>query len=265
MKKIIKKTIKKLLPYFYDKLSVMKQSKISNSFKKAYPETILFPLSKREAYSQSNQDYIIYNHFFKDKTDGIFCDIGGNHPLNMNNTRHFEELGWSGYVFEPLPHMRPLWKECRSAKFFPFAASNEEGEVVFSVVKNATGWEDMLSFVKKTGEDVSEYEVEDITVKTRILKNVFSEEDIKHIDYMSIDVEGHELNVIKGIDFNKVRINVLTIENNPSCCVWYGDENIRQLMFKNDYILWGRIFGLDDIYVHKSFKKNYSTKIYNGI
>jgi hypothetical protein len=72
---------------------------------------------------------------------------------------------------------------------------------------------------------------------------------------MSIDVEGHELNVLKGIDFNKVRINVLTIENNPSYCSIYGDKNIRQIMFNSNYILWGRIIGLDDIYIHKDFIK----------
>ena len=76
---------------------------------------------------------------------------------------------------------------------------------------------------------------------------------IDHIDYLSLDVEGHELNVIKGIDFNQVKINVLTIENNPNCCKIIGDENIRKIMFENNFILWGRILGLDDIYVNKSF------------
>ena len=43
---------------------------------------------------------------------------------------------------------------------------------------------------------------EDIVVKTRPLKDVFNEEGLTHIDYMSIDVEGHELSVLKGIDFH---------------------------------------------------------------
>lgn len=81
------------------------------------------------------------------------------------------------------------------------------------------------------------------------------EEEITHIDYLSLDVEGHELNVLKGIHFDAVKINVLTIENNPSNCSIYGDENIRKLMFENHFILWGRIIGLDDIYVHKDFLK----------
>ncbi|WP_255469893.1 hypothetical protein [Poseidonibacter ostreae] len=57
------------------------------------------------------------------------------------------------------------------------------------------------------------------------------------------------MNVLKGIDFNNVRINVLTIENNPPSNNIYGDDSIRTLMFENNFILWGRTIGLDDIFV----------------
>jgi hypothetical protein len=70
---------------------------------------------------------------------------------------------------------------------------------------------------------------------------------------MSIDVEGHELNVIKGIDFDNVRINVLSIENCSLPNSVYGDDSIREIMLKNNYSLWGRIIGLDDIYVYNTF------------
>lgn len=256
MIKKIKKLVKLLTPNFYNKLTLSKKNFILNKFKKDYPNTKIFELigkENRKLYSQDNQDYIVYNSFFKDKTDGIFCDVGGNHPLNINNTRYFEEQGWSGYVFEPLPYMKPLWEEHRQAMFFPYAASDKEGKVVFSIVKDTTGWEDMLSFVKETRDIDYGYDSEEVTVQTRPLKDVFREKNIMHIDYMSIDVEGHELNVIKGIDFSKVEINVLTIENNSACCPIYGDDKIRKVMFDNNYVLWGRIVGLDDIYVRKDF------------
>ena len=254
MKKVIKKIAKKAFPTFYQKLANNKRDKIVNQFKKDYPDTKLFYETKREIYSQDNQDYIVYNNFFKDKTDGVFCDVGGNHPLNINNTRYFEGLGWGGYVFEPLPYMKPLWEKHRKAKFFPFGASDKDGEVTFSIVKDATGWEDMLSFIKETRDEDYGYETEDVTIQVKVLKDVFEQENIIHIDYMSIDVEGHELNVLKGINFSKVRINVLTIENNNPKNPFYGDDNIRNIMFINNYILWGRISGLDDIFVHKDFK-----------
>jgi FkbM family methyltransferase len=245
-----------MAPKFYAFLAKKRRDYILKKFVVNHSGTKIFqPVNKEDIklYSQDNQDFIVYENFFKNKKDGFFCDIGGNHPLKINNTRYFEELGWDGVAFEPLPHMTKLWAEHRKAKLFPFALSDHEGDVVFTVVKDETGWEDMLSFVKETGEIESGFVTEEIQVQTKIFKNIMADENINHIDYLSLDVEGHELNVLKGIDFSKVKIDVLTIENNPASCILYGDDNIRQFMFGNDYLLWGRTIGLDDIYIAKEF------------
>ncbi len=252
--------IRQIVPGVYEKLAFYKMLIKTWQFRRENPGCVLFydlyKNSQRKKYSQHNQDWIVRNYFFKNIKDGVFCDVGGNHPLNINNTRYFEELGWTGYAFEPLPHMEPLWKKHRKAILFPFAASDKEGDVVFSAVKDTTGWEDMLSFVKETSSVEHQYESEDIVVKARRLDEVFKEEGIVKIDYMSIDVEGHELNVLKGIDFQCVDISVLTVENNSSggsVDALCGNREIREFMFENGYTLWGRIVGLDDIYVKKGF------------
>ena len=252
----IKDLIRKIAPKTYVRLLNFRRIIKLKSFKKKYPETKIFlPVYKDDIklYSQSNQDYIVYENFFKNKKNGFFCDIGGNHPLKINNTLYFEELGWEGVVFEPLPYMRELWAKHRKAKLFPFALSNNKGKVKFTVVKDITGWEDMLSFVTETKNADYDYETEEISIQTEIFKDVIVKEGITHIDYLSLDVEGHEMNVLQGIDFDKVRINVLTIENNS---VADGGENIRELMFKNNFLLWGRLVELDDIFVYKDFLKN---------
>lgn len=252
----IKKIAKKMVPRLYTKLAKMLYKEKIKPFKREYPETKVFENvgePNRKLHSQSNQDYIVYENFFKDKKDGFFCDIGGNHPLRLNNTLHFEELGWKGIAFEPLPYMGELWAKHRRALLIPFALSDRKGEVKFTVVKDATGWEDMLSFITETANADCDYETEEITVQTKVFKEVAAKEGIVHIDYLSLDVEGHEMNVLQGIDFDMVRINVMTVENNPQGCEIYGDDNIRKLMFENGFILWGRIMGLDDIYVHKDF------------
>jgi FkbM family methyltransferase len=259
MKKQFKKTVQSVLPSLYSYLAEKKRDSILKRFSINYPDTKIFqPVNKEDIklYSQDNQDYIVYENFFKNQKGGFYCDIGGNHPLKINNTRHFEDLGWEGVAFEPLPQMTKLWAAHRKAKLFPFALSDKEGEVIFTVVRDKTGWEDMLSFVKETGEIEADFETDEIHVQTKIFEKVMQSEGITHIDYLSLDVEGHELNVLKGINFKKIRINVLTIENNPGHCILYGDDNIRKFMFKNDYLLWGRTIGLDDIYVCKEFIVN---------
>jgi len=249
MKQKIKNVLREKLKF----LNMIRKKYLIYRFKKKYQTVRVFENPSATKYSQENQDMIVYDSFFRNKKNGIFCDVGGNHPLNFNNTRYFEEVGWSGYVFEPLPEMKLLWDKSRNATFFPFAVSDCEGDVIFSIVSDKIQFGDMNSFLKDTKDSRYNYESVDITVKTRLIKNVFNENNIKHIDYMSIDVEGHELNVIKGIDFSRVRINVLTIENNSTSCPIYGDDKIRKIMFDNGYIFWGRIIGLDDIFIHKDF------------
>lgn len=223
-----------------------------------YPKTKLFyPITKnhRKIYSQHNQDHIVYENFFKGREPGFFCDIGGNHPLNINNTLYFEELGWTGIAFEPIKHLGELWDTHRKAKLYRFALSDCQKLIDFTVVKDITGWEEMLSFVNETRDKGSQYVGETIKVQAIEFKKIMENLSIDHIDYLSLDVEGHEINVLKGIDFSAVRINVLTIENNPSYCKKIGDDTIRKIMIENNYIFWGRIMWLDDIYVHKDYMR----------
>ena len=256
MKRIIKRVAIKLAPKSYGVLVSLKANRISQRFKRDYPSTQIFecvPNNSRKLHSYDNQDYIVYENFFAGKTDGFYCDIGGNHPISINNTLYFEELGWRGIAFEPLPHMAALSADHRKAKLFPVALSDEEGDLAFTIVKGAEGWENMLSFVKDTRDGVGGYDTEEIQVKSKVFKNIARDECIKHINYLSLDVEGHELNVLRGIDSSEVEIDVLTVENCPPESRVYGDENIRKIMFDNNFELWGRIVGLDDIYVNKDF------------
>lgn len=248
----------------YGILTRFKRKVLVNNFKRIYPNLIVFDRPISKLYSQENQDYIIHNNFFENKDNGVYCDVGGNHPLNINNTRYFEEKGWSGYVFEPLPKMKPLWEKHRTAKFFDVAASDINGVAFFTIVSDANKFGDMLSFINNTRDVAYVGEQEKIEVKTRRLDEIFAEEKITHIDYMSIDVEGHEYNVICGINFNEVTINVLTIENNSGNHNLFGDPKIREYMLSNGYEFWGRILGLDDIYVKDNFLKNISDGNYSG-
>ena len=79
--------------------------------------------------------------------------------------------------------MSKLCDEHRKAKLFLFALSDSEREVPFTVVKNTTGWEDMLSFIKETRNVNYRYKTEEIQVQTKIFKEVFKKENVTHLDY----------------------------------------------------------------------------------
>jgi hypothetical protein len=54
-------------------------------------------------YSQFNQDRYMFETFFKENKKGFFVDIGAHDGITGNNTKFFEEIGWSGVCVEPLP------------------------------------------------------------------------------------------------------------------------------------------------------------------
>lgn len=137
--------------------------------------------------------------------------------------------------------------------FFPYAASNIDGEATLSIPDTEENHADMYSQIEMVSDKKPKDNIKNIIVPTRSIKTVFKKNKIRHIDYMSIDVEGHELNVLEGIDFDYTKINVLTIENNPKAYKKQGDDKIRKFMIKQGYTFWGRIIKLDDIYVHKSY------------
>ena len=95
-----------------------------------------------------------------------------------------------------------------------------------------------------------EVDICEVTVATIPLREVFSSEGVTRIDYLSIDVEGHELQVLEGIDFDGVRIMVLTIESSGGRGQRFGDPCIQSFLKKKGLRYFARIAGMDDIFVN---------------
>ena len=83
-----------------------------------------------------------------------------------------------------------------------------------------------------------------INVKTEKLNNILDKYNVTNIDFLSIDTEGSEIDILKTLDFNKYNINVITIEDN------YNDSKLMDFFIKNNYSL------IQQISCDKIFKKN---------
>jgi FkbM family methyltransferase len=206
-----------------------------------------------KSYSQFNQDIIVLNAFHN-KKNGYFVDIGANDGKTGSNSYLLEkEYDWNGICVEPLPVEFEKCKEIRDCLCYNYAIYSESNLKLNFVVSDLLSGIEDTHLIKNRKQNFIDpkyfydnYNGE-IIVNTKTLTDILDESYApKYIDYLSIDVEGAEVHVLKGIDFNKYTFGMIHIEHN-----WqnYRSE-IREILEKNNYLFLSEN-NCDDIYVSK--------------
>jgi hypothetical protein len=203
-------------------------------------------------YSQFSQDKYIYENCFKNKTDGFFVDIGASDPINGSNTMFFEELGWSGILVEPIKKDFENLQKVRKTPAENVAIYNKSGMFKFLL---CGGYIKVLSGLlceqhpKHLKRIINEFfahgdSMEIIKIQTITLEELLKKYNRTEIDYLSIDTEGSEYSILKNIDFDKIYIKCISVENN------YHDNNIEILLKSKGFEKINRL-ECDDIYLNK--------------
>jgi FkbM family methyltransferase len=202
-------------------------------------------------YSQYGQDKWLYEHYFKNKKNGTFLEIGADDGIDKSNTYFFEQkLGWTGLCIEPSPSRFKLLKENRQCLCENIALSNKVGTEEFLDIQ---GWGKGLSGLMRNYSDQHSHRIENelthvenqgshvITVKTELLNNILEKHQLRHIDFCTIDTEGSEFDILEQFDFNTYVIDILLVENN------YNQSNVKDLLFANGYQFIDKL-EIDDVY-----------------
>ena len=181
-------------------------------------------LSKKNYFSFSGVDILIEN-IFRNQKNGFYIDVGCQHPIKNNNTYLLHKRGWSGINIDLDKDNIDLFNVSRiSDDNINIAASNKISEVdLFFFHKKSP-----INTIDKKTSKFQKAKISSIKkIKTDTLNNIIksSKYSNKKIDLLSIDVEGHELPVLEGLDFNKYSPNVIVVE--------YLDLNVSKLEIKN--------------------------------
>ena len=202
--------------------------------------------------TQFGEDKFIINLFEKN-FKGKFLDVGCYHPTRHNNTYLMYKKGWSGINIDLNPLTIELFNFMRPRDIninTGISDSNSEKKLYFIDELNTQNTldENQLNFLKNH-HNIKDHEIIEKKIKTENLNTILDEHKYYHIDFMNLDIEGHELNVLKTINFQKIVIRYLCIEmiehNKQSS---ENNDKIKDLLILNNYEL---IKKFDYNYIYK--------------
>jgi len=184
---------------------------------------------------------------FNFKKNGYFVDIGAYDGVSISNTKFLEDLGWDGMCIEPHPNVFKLLTSNRNCTCINCAIWNENKKVNFL---SLSGYTEMLSGIVESydmrhyGRIQSELNhfggsSEILEVDAKKFEDVVSKTEI---DFLSIDTEGSELQILEQIDFNKYVIKVICVENN------FHESKFNDFFTSKGYKLYGSV-NIDYLYV----------------
>ena len=203
------------------------------------------------SYAQNAED-VRLARAFAGRNTGFYIDVGANHPDNLSVTKHFYELGWSGINVEPAPGpYADLTRRRQRDVNVNVGCSNQPGTLTLYVGKGiATG---MSSFTAEEVENHKKkgFEFQPVTVNVVTLSSICEQHvNGRTIDFMSIDVEGHEREVLEGADFTRFRPRVIVIEATLPNTTISTHERWEALILEHDYVF--AVFdGLNRYYVRR--------------
>ena len=182
-----------------------------------------------KTYSQFHEDLIIDN-LLACKKDGFYVDVGANHPTELSNTKKFYDRGWNGINIEPNPILiKGLIEQRKRDLNLNIGIAPEKGELTFYLLSADT----LSTFDYKSAQLNARIHGEkiksELSVKVSQLKEVLEKNNVKEIDFMSVDTEGFDLAVLQSNDWFKFRPKLLIVEINQ------GGEDILDYMKENQY------------------------------
>lgn len=199
-------------------------------------------------YSQKGEDNIIWDYCVNNGIKGSFLDIGANDGNTLSNTYRFALDGWEGVLVDASPmafkRLQETYKDNPRLHLFNYAVTDKDGECDFfesGCIKIHKDGIRNVGLVSSMHERTipkwkGNVAFQKITVPCKSFYSLLAESPIKQFEYISIDIEGEELPVLKQMNLETLGCRVLCIEHNKSvecpeyleyCSQWGFKEHFR--------------------------------------
>ena len=221
-------------------------------------------------YDFKNRRKTYYGHHELDKKlkkylnykNGFFVELGANDGVRQSNTYYFEKnLNWNGILIEPIKNKYLKCLKYRSNKNYfynnacvSFNYKNDKIKMIYSDLMSSISDEEIDNKVdaKKHAYEGKQYllkneDIEEVWVNTITLNSIFEEINApKLMDFLSLDVEGAELEVLNGINLLTYNFKFILIESRD-------DDEIKKYLINKNYIFLEKISKRDLLFKYKDY------------
>ena len=179
---------------------------------------------KKTSYSFNAVDLII-DYIFKNKNNGFYLDVGSQHPISNNNTYLLFKRGWSGINIDLDKKNIDLFNTARPNDInlnLAISSNVAEKKLYFYHDKSPINTLDKVvsDFQTATVKEIKRIKTTTLDIALQNLK--FNNK----IDYMNLDVEGHEMDIFKAFDLSVYKPSIISVE--------FLDLDMKYLEFKNN-------------------------------
>jgi FkbM family methyltransferase len=203
--------------------------------------------------AEGSVDKLIADRFFAGRR-GVVVEVGAARPDYLSVSEHFRTLDWRVIAIEPNPEFCKLHEQQGFEVLQYACGERDEDDVDFTVVDShgtdyrggSVSYESFSSLGIKPSYSKLKAGLDQKVIKVRLrrLDTILSEHagDIEGVDILSVDVEGWELEVLRGLDFSRYRPKVMVIEN------LFSDREYLAFAKSHGYALW-LVAPPNDVYV----------------
>jgi len=195
------------------------------------------------SWSQEGEDQILHR-IFENKADGFYVDVGAHHPKRFSNTYLFYKKGWRGINIDAMPGSMRLFDKTRPRDInLEMGIGLSDGELDYYVFNEPAlnGFSKELSDQRHEADTV--YRLQDVLkVQVQPLSQVLDchLNTNQEIDFMSVDVEGLDFDVLKSNDWSRYRPKFVLAEILGSSLHEIEQSEIGQFMRDQNYVLYAK-------------------------
>jgi FkbM family methyltransferase len=169
-------------------------------------------MSPPVSYAQRFEDLYLMR-CFGERNDGFYIDIGSGHPVYDNMSFAFYLKGWRGITVEPNPWLSQLTRAVRVRdRHIEALVGAATGEATFHLVKEFHGLSTMIAAHARAAQTQFGKTSEAITVPVTTLKELCDQEAPRSFEFLKVDVEGAEPDVLLNGDWQRYRPKVVVVE-----------------------------------------------------